>query len=121
MKYFLFLGLFSLAFMNCKNEVRVEPAALTGKWNVYSGARNGQEVNYFSGFYLNFKENDQLETNINASSEVETGTFDLNSNKIIQKTTSGEINHEIVAFEDSSMILITQLGGHDLKFVLKKE
>lgn len=117
---FIWLLLTGFLFLQCDKEVRINPDTLQGRWKVVEGERNGQPVNYFSGFFIEFGPGSQLVTNINRASAQESGNFSIEKNKIRQETASGMLQYDVMTYRDSAMVMVTHLNDQELLFVLNK-
>lgn len=102
----------------CKND-RKQVMPFVGHWGLAYGEINGRAAPSLENIYFEFGQ-DSMKTNFTQSEREESGSFEVEENRIIQNTIE-PIEYDIEEKTDSTLQMTTALRGLDFKLFLKKE
>ncbi|MEM9917006.1 MAG: hypothetical protein AAF990_02855 [Bacteroidota bacterium] len=97
--------------------VAISADQLQGYWEVLAAKRNGKNTESLDDAYFQFQEDGQMETNIMGEPMIE--AFTLEGAKITQAGAQ-ELLYMVERFEDSLMVLSTDISSYHFQFQLKK-
>ena len=109
-----------IGFLSCTSEPKVEEpqlSTLIGKWELKEAYINNKRTPRLDGAYLEFGENGSLSTNI--LGQAETGTFEMNKSKLVQKT-GQEVKYDIEKLENNELDVVMHLGSRKFKIKFGK-
>ena len=96
---------------------KVNPAQLTGHWQVTKAVRNGQETKTLDGLFFDFSETGTIKTNL-LGGETES-PFELSEGKIMQKGTN-PLTYSVDELTDSQLVMNATIQGFDFALTLAK-
>ncbi|TNE61969.1 MAG: hypothetical protein EP344_05435 [Bacteroidetes bacterium] len=103
------MSLSALYVVSCEEDTNTNGPALSGRWELANGFRNGKETETLSGTYFQFDTDGNMITNLPVGPE-QLMPYKLEKNIIRQQTTP-PVEYEVQTLSDTSLVLGLELRG----------
>ncbi|MDX1667721.1 MAG: lipocalin family protein [Saprospiraceae bacterium] len=118
--YPIFFILFlCLQLVGCQSDVQDEQREmLLGKWELTEATRDGRYTESLDELFFEFYQDGEMRTNL--SGRVESATYELEDNLLLQRESQIETDYQIEQLDEEKLMMSTNLRGSHFVFTLER-
>lgn len=113
---FLITLIFAVSACSSENAADSPANKILGRWEIQEASRNGQITESLAQLYYDFAADGKMQTNLSGATE--SGTYEINDMKLLQKDMQINAEYNIESLSDSLLVLTTKLRNSNFKFIL---